>query len=960
MPSTAPPPLPIRPASLLAAKQEAKTTTNADAVDRRALLRYVYEVHGGAGSPADADFDAVNVNKLLAALRSGSSHAVTGGVLVFPGIVAKQVVSIPLPTAEPAVYKSTSEESDDEDTASSGDDASSTPASRAAAPPDPREPLALDVVNDLGDDISNVAYQSFVATDLLSARSSPLHQFARGQLGVAPAFAEQLARTLPGSGVSAANALTLRVPAYLLTAKGSGLGPKDLRKWQQTQGCVVAASLPSTMRALRERLLVAEPTAVAQACTHFDGASWEMPPSPVGVLVYQALVRCQWDDLDESSGAPVEEAPQFLKSLQLALWPGLGLTARAHSAHIAFSALQRWLSSGSIEALRIARREMETLADGCQDGSLQATGAEQAHFRATLGPVASRTIDMLSDLHRHFSGAKVADAVDGVLACAHRSTAVLRASRCGALDFTVESCILASINAAYGRFLTDAGTDTKCDHMVALADNCCALVDSLTEQYAHALERLEPRAMCIAVTHLQSVFKKKLDEWLSSPSISIYDAVTALKGAASLVARIQTAAIAGADGVPPAPIDCATVAETRALAWVNARIAEMHSWAQRGLASETWTLDPSSRNLGALSAVELVRAANEGIDGFFRLKLHQSAPATVFAKGTASVVHTYASSVLRSIGDPDLLLPSPPQLTRYKKEAVELLIQEHAKTQSIKEQQALPTPNVDQLLLMFNTMCLLLDESRTLDQCIQRQWASLEQQVGTLRRGAEDARLTGYFAEAQRTCTEAKDRAAARLAGTITFHHLRDTFIDGAFLFGTANQSGRLPIALLDPLNDWMMKACSGMVEEERNTMAAAILKTVVRGLRFVLLDGGPCRLFTEDDAPALRADLAQVLQFFQADGEGIPQEEVEALLSPVERIVDVMARDTYSLVALYDAAQPPIPQVALMKVIAHRGDRAASKWLKSRMHTPKAVGFFAEKLQLINSRLHKQDKDSP
>ena len=958
-----PPPLPVRPAKLVAQQPASRNQTSVE--DKRALLRYVHELHGGTGALNDAALDAVSVQSLLTALRSGSSYA--SGALLFPGTLparrgatASAVAAPPVaarPVAAPVVakagseasYKSTSSESDDDD----DDGTSASSGSTAAAPATwsgPQEPIALDV-DDRGlveDGCATAALQAFVAGDVLSSRVSPLHEFVRAQLGVDPVLANHMSRTLAGSGLGAADALTLKAALFLLTAPGA-LGPKELRRFQQVQGSIIAASLPPALDALRERLLAAEPTAVAQACAHLDNSGWSMPAKPTGVLVYQALVRCQWDDLDESNGEPVDDAPALLAALQ-PLWPGLGCTARGHAAHCIFSAYSRWLSGGAIEALRIARKEAEALAAVCTTSSAAATASEEAHMRAALLPVARRAVAVCSDLELHFHPRRqMTEAVDTTLALAQHASAVLALP-----PFSAEVCIIASVEAAYKRRVAavcphvDASAMT-CEHLVAIADGCAALVDTLAEVFAPALERHEPRAVCIAVSRLQQLYNAHMRSWLV-PTRDIAQSVSVLRAFSLLVAKIQTAAVGGAAGDPPIPVDCAALAQERAKMWVAARVAEMHSWTLRALSTEPWKLDPGSTNSGALSAVELVRAANEGIDSFYRLKLHQSVPATTLAKGIASVVYSFADKVGRSIGDPDALLPSPPELTRYKKAALDVLAEEHAKAPRHSASPGpAPTPDVNQLLLMFNSMCFLLDESRALDQSIQRHWASLEQQVGTLRCGDSDANMAGFFADARRAATETKKRAVARLAGVVVFFHMRQSFIDGAYMFGTGRLDGRLQTALLDPLNHWMTTTCLAVAEAERNTVAAAMLAAVARGLRHVLLDGGPCRVFTEDDAPALRADLADVFSFFLANGEGLPENEVEVILSPVQRYVDVMAMDTYSLVALYDAAQPPIPQMALLHVICHRGDRAASKWAKNRLHLPKAVGFLGEKMALLS-----------
>ena len=611
----------------------------------------------------------------------------------------------------------------------------------------------------------------------------------------------------------------------------------------------------------------------------------------------------------------------------------------------------RWLTRHSFPP---NRQEAEALDAACKGSSAAATVSEEAHIRATLLPVAKKAVTICSDLELHFDPRRQrSEVVDATMALAQHATAVLASLSTPGTSgspFSAEACVVASVEAAFKRRVAaacpevDAG-DMKSEHLVAIADSCSELVDTLTE-FAPALERLEPRVVCIAVTRLQQLYETRMRSWLI-PTRDIAQSVGVLKAASLLVAKIQTAAIGGAAGDPPTPVDCATLAQERAQMWVQARVAEMHAWSLRALSTEPWKLEANSN---APSAVELVRAANEGIDSFYRLKLHQSVPATTLAKGIASVVYSFADKVGRSIGDPDALLPSPPQLTRYKKAALDLLAEEHAKAPRLAASTGPePAPDVNQLLLMFNTMCFLLDESRALDQCIQRQWASLEQQVGTLRCGASDANMSGFFADARRAATETRKRALARLAGTVVFHNMRHSFLDGAYVFGTARPEGRLQAALLNPLNHWMTSACLAVAEAERNTVAAAMLAAVARGLRHVLLDGGPCRVFTEDDAPALRADLADVFSFFLANGEGLPEDEVEAILLPVQRYVDIMAKDTYSLVALYDTAQPPIPQMALLHLICHRGDRAASKWAKNRLHLPKAVSFLGEKMAMLS-----------
>ena len=217
---------------------------------------------------------------------------------------------------------------------------------------------------DFEDELAVAAFQLHAASCTLAGGASPsLTEFVRAQLGVAPQFSEHVRSLLPKwrAGVKGdlSQAPSLTLPLALLDP--GALPPKFASRWQRMQFAQLLHALPAAADSLRAELFPADaaraepsPEALARLTTALETRGWEIPVVPLGAALYGALVRCQWDDLDESSGKPVEEAADLFVSLRR-LWKPLGAGQAAHSAHCVFSAVQRWFVGGSLDALRLAR-----------------------------------------------------------------------------------------------------------------------------------------------------------------------------------------------------------------------------------------------------------------------------------------------------------------------------------------------------------------------------------------------------------------------------------------------------------------------------------------------------------------------------------------------------------------------------------------------------------------------------
>ena len=177
-----------------------------------------------------------------------------------------------------------------------------------------------------------------------------------------------------------------------------------------------------------------------------------------------------------------------------------------------------------------------------------------------------------------------------------------------------------------------------------------------------------------------------------------------------------------------------------------------------------------------------------------------------------------------------------------------------------------------------------------------------------------------------------------------------------------------------------------------RDEVVHALLRATIQGYMWVMLDGGVGRVFAETDAAALEEDLFCFRDLFVAGGEGVPEPTVDAVMRRADRLLMVMSLDTPTLCDAYLeqeaadrsrgdpvgagglAASPGgggtvgeldaaggFGASTLLRVLCHREDREASKFLKEHCHLPKgdegsvmsivrgkgnsAAAFFAKKV---------------
>lgn len=117
-----------------------------------------------------------------------------------------------------------------------------------------------------------------------------------------------------------------------------------------------------------------------------------------------------------------------------------------------------------------------------------------------------------------------------------------------------------------------------------------------------------------------------------------------------------------------------------------------------------------------------------------------------------------------------------------------------------------------------------------------------------------------------------------------------------------------------------------------------------------VLLDGGPYRLFVPSDVQLLEHDVLKMRLLFLGDGEGLPQAEVDKAFRPLSELLSVMELSTSILIENFEQTEDPKSKAPngqgvkafnsqiLKKILAHRAERTASKFLKKHSSVPKKL----------------------
>ena len=190
----------------------------------------------------------------------------------------------------------------------------------------------------------------------------------------------------------------------------------------------------------------------------------------------------------------------------------------------------------------------------------------------------------------------------------------------------------------------------------------------------------------------------------------------------------------------------------------------------------------------------------------------------------------------------------------------------------------------------------------------------------------------------------------------VVFQDLRSEFWEGLYN-GSVAQARIGPV--IQSLESQLVFMSETIHEKLITRLISTLMKVSFEALLMVMLAGGPGRVFYVNDAEMLDEDFNALKDLFKADGDGIPSDAVEKAARVVTQVLPLFALSTIDLIhnfrqSLLEAqgqnsskSRMPLPETTgqwgptdantLLRVLCHRCDPAASKFLKKTYGLPKS-----------------------
>ena len=170
--------------------------------------------------------------------------------------------------------------------------------------------------------------------------------------------------------------------------------------------------------------------------------------------------------------------------------------------------------------------------------------------------------------------------------------------------------------------------------------------------------------------------------------------------------------------------------------------------------------------------------------------------------------------------------------------------------------------------------------------------------------------------------------------------HLRDQVFSQLYRFDV--QAHRIH-GILREIDTALGDMCEILHPSLTSRLAGHFCKALNEAVTHVLLDGGPVRWFSVGDVPILKQDMEAMASMFHADGDGLEQDKVEKFMSSSMETIQLMERDTASLISMIrdtkrNSSHAPVDSDKIVRILCHRKDHAASKYLKKEYKFPKKL----------------------
>ncbi|CAN7092069.1 unnamed protein product, partial [Brassica rapa subsp. narinosa] len=708
----------------------------------------------------------------------------------------------------------------------------------------------------------------------------------------------------------------------------------------------------------------------------------------LNIRLYEKLLFGVFDVLDE--GQLIEDASSMLFHMK-SIWSTLGITENLHNAIYGWVLFQQFVSTGEPSLLGSAIQELQKVTEEGNPKedlylsrlvcSRQTIGAD-IHLSVSKAIFTSASAwcdDKLQDYHLHF-GKKPRDF--GMLVSL-ASTVGLPPADCMRTELIkldtlsddvgdkIQSYVQSSIKGACARaahfaYVKSHGERTHA--LALLANELSVIAKAEINEFVPVFSKWLPECMMISAMLLHRFYGERLTPFLEGVSslsgdvrkvvpaaymleealTQLYDCHRKSKLHKPYLHKLKNYEIEKA--VKPVMLD-----------WLISQHDHILQWTRRAFEIEEW--EPVSvHQRHAPSIVEIFRIIEETVSQLFGL--HLPVDITHLQALLSIIYHsldTYLQRIYDQLVDKKLLYPAAPPLTRFtegvmpamKRKSLEFAEPDNKMVTKLDEL------TIPKLCIRLNTLCYIQKQISATEDGIRKSLTLVrsslvkrskietdeaeEENSLTHSEAVDELFATTYdsLRETNANCiTKTRDLIGAR----VIFWDLRDMFL--VQLYNGTVEGARLE-RLLPHIDTVLDNVCSLSYEDSRDMVVLSICRSALEAYVRVLLDGGPTRAFSDSDIPLMEEDLSILKEFFIADGEGLPRSLVEQEAKQAKEILDLYSLESEMLIQMLMTASELIDMgvsseqrrledaQTLVRVLCHKKDRTASKFLKRQYEFP-------------------------
>ncbi|XP_073002411.1 protein unc-13 homolog isoform X5 [Typha latifolia] len=409
------------------------------------------------------------------------------------------------------------------------------------------------------------------------------------------------------------------------------------------------------------------------------------------------------------------------------------------------------------------------------------------------------------------------------------------------------------------------------------------------------------------------------------------------------------------------------------LQWIHAQHVSILQWTERAIEIEDW--EPlSSQQRQAKSVVEVFRIVEETVDQFFSSNLPMD---TIHLRslliGISQSLEVYVLHIVNQQVPKTTLFPSSPALTRYAESVNPFTRKKIYQPTTPEEKISIQLNNltVRKLCVKLNTLYYVRDQLDNIEDAIKQSWAlSLSgftlldcmshttngQNVAAVYKSLSAQsesvdELFTVFDDVRRSAILASEKIFDFIGPRVIFWDVRESFLFS--LYRGSVESARLEMFL--PVIDQVLDCiCDLIIDTLRDKVVLSICQAAMDGYIWVLLDGGPCRVFSERDVTLMQEDLAVLKDLFIANGQGLPCDTVEKEARLAQQILNLYTLKADTIIEMLMSASEnvschPEPKTCtrcatdaetLLRVLCHKKDKSASNFLKLQYQLPKSSDY--------------------